>query len=406
MMETAPATNKGISLRVSPVNLARRRSTSPSPFIVLPPRRIVNGSGVGRPKRTPPVSCGPETAGRAHPSDLGADKIRPRHQLTKPNNYRSDPQAARVRRRQRRRPPPTSLFWVRRDKFFSGDFSADDCFPVGATDYLVEPKQFSFSVDFWTRRESRPMFATVVRGMAGAGAPQGSRGGRYAGGRSRNEGIRPTVQQLAADPPPTIPHGPMSARPSMAPNQPQHQSPHVSIFAKPPIVPMATAPSMMYPAMGQMYPDFAAAGYQQYPANPWPQNSQQPHFQFPYPYPQNFPQPAVVGGSASGGSGQTGSSKNKKKQKQAAGKQALKANSVSAESSKDPNSAAADIFNVDPKYIGAIATIVASLATLWGCVKPPKSVSFAPPLAITWMFILNGTSHTLLPNSGGVLGMG
>jgi hypothetical protein len=143
---------------------------------------------------------------------------------------------------------------VRRDKFLSGDFSADDCFPVGATDYLVQPKQFSFSIDFWAIRESRPTFAAVMRGMAGAS--QGSRGGRYAGGRSQNEGIRPTVQQLAADPPPTIPHVPVSARPPMAPNQTQHQPPPVSIFAKPPIVPMATAPSMMYPAMGADVPWF------------------------------------------------------------------------------------------------------------------------------------------------------
>lgn len=99
---------------------------------------------------------------------------------------------------------------------------------------------------------------------------------------------------------------------------------------------------MMYPQMGQMFPGFAATGYQHFPVNSWPQN-QHPQFQFPYlappqcapmPYSQGFPQPVVSGGGTASGSGQTGSSKNKKKQRNDAGKQALKADAGPSDTHK------------------------------------------------------------------------
>lgn len=127
---------------------------------------------------------------RPHPSASEGNDIKSLLQPIHPSKRESVPQVARVRRRPWR-PPPPSLVWVRRDKFESGIFTSEDCFPVGAADHLVEPKEFSFSVDFWSRREGRPTFAAVVRRMAGAGAAQGARGGRNAGGRGRNDGIRP-----------------------------------------------------------------------------------------------------------------------------------------------------------------------------------------------------------------------
>lgn len=288
---------------------------------------------------------------RARNPTYGPNKKSTFPQPLQPTTLEFDPGAARVRRRPRRLPPP-SLVWVRRDKFRSGCFTASDCFPAGATDRLIKPKVFSFSADFWSKREGRSTYAEVTRKMAGAGSGQGARGGRNNGGRGRNEGIRPPTQ-VAPTPPTASP-----VRPPLVQHQ---QAPPISIYAKPPIFPMASSTQLMYPQMGQMFPGYPPPGYQQYPANPWPQNQQQ--FQYPFmapnqcapiPYPQGVHQPAAVGSGSASGSGQAGQSKSKKKQKSIAGKKPLKTDAGLASTQSALPADEPDSYNVDPKYIGAI----------------------------------------------------
>lgn len=133
--------------RATPVTAPRRRSTSPPPFVVLPPRRLVNRSACGADKRAHLVSRYKAVSGVCLPAFSHATRAgdKARNRKPAPIIPRADPKTSRVSRRpQRRHPSPPSLVWVRRDKFVSGNFTADDCFSVGPADHLVAPKNSVF----------------------------------------------------------------------------------------------------------------------------------------------------------------------------------------------------------------------------------------------------------------------
>lgn len=321
----------------------RVRPPSPSPLLRSPTR--VNG------RRAPPArdSCERGPVGRVGGNGKRGCKEKT-HSQNPPSRLaeRDDPRLykhtrARVRRR---RKDLSGLVWVRRDLVKSGQFTADDCHPIGLSDWLPVPKIFKFSRDFWSRREGRATYASIVRGMAGPGGQQGPRGGRYSAGRGRNEGGRPPT-------PPNAPEAPVAAPPlPVRQVTPVRSNPPVSIYAKPPIVPLAAGPSMMNQG-GQMYPNYGGWNPHFAPVNPWMPQPQYP-YQFlsppagpPAPYPHSAPMQSS--GSQAGSSGQAGTGKSKKKQKKPAGKIEQKKNEEI-----DQGSEAGETFFVDPKFAGAI----------------------------------------------------
>ncbi|XBI71084.1 hypothetical protein VPH35_065396 [Triticum aestivum] len=112
--------------------------------------------------------------------------------------------------------------------------------------------------------------------MAGARQNQGARGGRYGAGRSRIDTARP---------PAPVQQQPVAAQvnPVWAPISsplPSQHAPPISIYAKPPIVPLgASSPSMLHPAMNQIYTGFPTSNYQFPQMAPW---MQQPQSHSPY----------------------------------------------------------------------------------------------------------------------------
>lgn len=93
------------------------------------------------------------------------------------------PTQSQARVHRRRKDIPSSLVWVRKDIFVSGEFSDRYYYPIGFSHHLPIPMQFSFSRDCWARRTWKIPFVVVVKGMVGGGRDQSScGGGRYAAG--------------------------------------------------------------------------------------------------------------------------------------------------------------------------------------------------------------------------------
>lgn len=163
----------------------------------------------------------------------------------------------------RRKTTHPNLVWIRKDLFLTGEFSAADCYPIGASDHLPQPKQFSFSRDYWSRKTGKIPFVAIARGMAGGGRNQSTRGGRYGAGRGRNSGRPPApTRTIRPTTPAVVPpiHPPPAAQPLP-----------MSIYAKPPIFPMSTAPPMPHPG-GQAFVGFPGGWNNQYQQiGPWPQ---------------------------------------------------------------------------------------------------------------------------------------
>ncbi|XBI06977.1 uncharacterized protein [Aegilops tauschii subsp. strangulata] len=181
--------------------------------------------------------------------------------------------------------------------------------------------------------------------MAGTGREGSRGGGRYAAGRGRNETGRGGTAN------PKSSGGGETQHQTTQP--PATQMPPISIYSRPPIVPLRQ-PNYMF-SQGQMYAGFPPGGYAQFQGvSQWPMPQQQFPYQFPLqpgmmPYQQKLP---FNSGSSSGGNGPalpSGSSKNKKKNPKGGLWTTML---IRHRANSDVEGSAP--YDVDPKFIGAI----------------------------------------------------
>ncbi|XP_045085847.1 uncharacterized protein [Aegilops tauschii subsp. strangulata] len=251
--------------RASPAS----RRVSPPPLVMTSPSRIVNG------KARRALLLGRGEIGRGEKGPRGAVVTADASGVTKQAHNDNTPSSGNSReanksphaRVRRQRASNRNLVWIRKELVEKGEFSADDCHPIGRSDRLPPPKQFSFLRDLWSRQTGRIAFAEVVKKMAGGGGRENSRGGgKYAAGRGRNELGRPTAPTTV----PTVP----PARPRA-----QNSGPPVNIFSRPPIAPLMPGPNMVPP--GHMFPGYHGGGWGNH-YNQMPQWPQQMQFSYQY----------------------------------------------------------------------------------------------------------------------------
>lgn len=97
LMELTAATAEGmcsvpgVSKLNPPLIPAHRRSPSPPPFVVLPPRRLVNNVAIGRSMRAPVVNRYGAGARRSYPPVSRADRVKFPLQQLYPTKCGSNP---------------------------------------------------------------------------------------------------------------------------------------------------------------------------------------------------------------------------------------------------------------------------------------------------------------------------
>jgi hypothetical protein len=121
-----------------------------------------------------------------------------------------------------------TLVWIRKDKWESGIFNPEDCFPVGSQDALGKsPKKLNFAEQIWGRGERKSFIQTVKEAMAGRGRGGGRMHPRYpeeeGGGWGTQYPPNPYPYQMPFYQQPPMPPPPYGFYPGQPPYHPSPQ---------------------------------------------------------------------------------------------------------------------------------------------------------------------------------------